>query len=397
MKFGHSVLSCASAALLLGLASPGIEAAVISWQTGPVYSGVSGADAIRVNGNSLQAVNLGSTSGLTVITNGQSLTFSAADKLDAGFFNSGSPGTSSASFNTIIDQTDFNSANTTVSNFFTGLIPGIQYQVQLFASDSRPCCNTRTQFFSDGVGNNSPTITQGTFTSVLGTFTADASTQALGLFANSNNPVISAYTVREVSAPGTKVKLFDEDVNGNTNGWSGWGGSLAAPYLNLLPLAGDIDNPALTNATTVPNAINLLDGEVPFANDTAVGTKTFAPVVHEGIYEFHVQVVNWNNAAFGTPAFSFNGLLPDLAVSPAPALGDDQIWRFIYTVPEGSAAIGVPIQLSFGGSTAPGGENFGIDHVLAFYTTTPVPEPATGLLALLGLAGLARRRHRQAV
>lgn len=396
MKFGQRGLFIASAFLALGIVPAGAEAAVISWQSGPVYSGPTGFQAIQTNGNALQAINAGGGAPVVVNPAGLNITFTPANPLP-GTFTSGSPGTSDAGFNSVIDTTNFNGTNTTISNFFTGLIPGIKYQVQLFASDSRGCCNTRTQFFSDGVGNNSPTITQGAFTSVLGTFTADASTQALGLNASSANPILNAYTVREVSAPGTTVKLIDENVEGNINGWTGWGGPLSAPYLNLLTLAGDIDNPALTNATTVPNAINLLDGDVPFANNTEVGTKTFASVVHEGTYEFHVQVVNWSNAPFGTPAFGFNGLTPDLAIAPAPALGDDQIWRFLYTVADGSPIIGQPIQLSFGGSTAPGEENFGIDHVLAFYTSPSIPEPATCMLGLLGLAGLASRRRRMAV
>jgi hypothetical protein len=80
------------------------------------------------------------------------------------------------------------------------LTPGREYQIQLFASDARGCCSTRTQFFTDGAGNNSPTFTQGTFTSIVGTFTADASFQNIGISASSNAPILDAFVVRDVTA-----------------------------------------------------------------------------------------------------------------------------------------------------------------------------------------------------
>jgi len=178
-------------------AAAAASAAPISWQLGPTFNGPNGFQAIQTNGTLVEAGNLGSEAPLMV----SGINFVPVDKLNQGFFGSGSPGTSNANWNTIIDSTDWHGTNVVLPNFFTGLIPGNTYQAQLFASDSRTCCGFRTQFFSDGLGNNSPTITQNTFTSVIGTFTADAATQALGLTAFQNNPILNAYVLRDVTMP----------------------------------------------------------------------------------------------------------------------------------------------------------------------------------------------------
>jgi len=78
------------------------------------------------------------------------------------------------------------------------------YQLQLFASDARELWSSRVQYFSDGLGNDSPSFTQNTFTSIVGTFEADAETQDLGLFAEpGSDTILEAYVLRLVPEPST--------------------------------------------------------------------------------------------------------------------------------------------------------------------------------------------------
>lgn len=183
-----------------------VEAASITWSNGPNFGGAEGFKSIDTTGSLVEAVNLGSTGPLTVDPTGLNIRFTPEDKLDEPFFSSGSPGSNDTAWNTIINETDTNLSNGTFDNFFTDLTVGQKYQVQLFASDTRLAGNipTRTQYFHDGLGNQSSTFVQSSFTSIIGTFTADATTQSLGIWASSNgiggnNPILNAYVLRDIT------------------------------------------------------------------------------------------------------------------------------------------------------------------------------------------------------
>jgi hypothetical protein len=191
-----------------------LQAAATTWYTGPTYGGASGFLAILTNGAPAQAVDFSTNASgtLTVDPSGLNITFQ--EQLIAGPFLSGSPGSTDANWNTIIDESNYWTSDFFLPGFFSGLTIGNTYQVQLFASDTRTCCSARTQFFRDGLGNSSPTITMGTFTSVVGVFTADAATQDLGLTSNSSYPSLNAYVLRDttgsngVPEPGTTLLGF---------------------------------------------------------------------------------------------------------------------------------------------------------------------------------------------
>src|SRR5205085_7322819 len=136
-------------ALCLGtvlFGSGAAHASAIAWSLGPIFSGLTGYNAILTNGTVVAAVDAGPSSGsLTVAPKG--ITFTGADVLDQGSFASGSPGSNDANWNSIIDSADWNGTNTVLPSFLSGLIVGRSYQIQLFASDTRTCCAARTQFF----------------------------------------------------------------------------------------------------------------------------------------------------------------------------------------------------------------------------------------------------------
>ncbi len=193
----------ALAVSLMGAASA-VQAADISWAVGPSFNGASGFQAILTNGTLVDAVDIGSGAvSRTVDPGGLNVTFRVVDpSFLAGFiFDAGSPNSTDAGWNAVIDDADWNGAGDhTVANFLTGLSVGETYQLQLFASDSRGCCNGRTSRFGDGNAHFSATVVQGSFTSLVGTFVADASSQALEFDTSSNAPILNAYVLRQTSA-----------------------------------------------------------------------------------------------------------------------------------------------------------------------------------------------------
>lgn len=197
-----------TAATIFCLAGNAVEAASISWTTGSNFGGPNGYQAIDTTGTLVDAVNFGNTGPQTVDPNGLNTTFrtvgAANSPLNQYIFNSGSPNSTDTAWNTINNQTDWGWGNRVFNNFFTGLELGKQYQVQLFASDNRGSIGNRTQYFYDGLGNQSATFTQNTFTSIIGTFTADATTQALGIWTSSNAPILNAYVLRDLSPTNTE-------------------------------------------------------------------------------------------------------------------------------------------------------------------------------------------------
>jgi hypothetical protein len=201
----HSSLLTAGllAAVVAGF-SGRAEAAVITWQVGPNFSGSTGFQAISTNGSLVEAVNLANPADgpLTVDPSGLNITFTATDaKLNQGAFGSGSPGSTDAAWNSIINSTDWAGGSPLIPNFFSGLTVGQQYQVQLFASDTRGGGDSAaTLSFRDEFNNFSPGVVAGSFTSVLGTFTANATTQTLGV-SSSTNAILNAYVLRAVPEP----------------------------------------------------------------------------------------------------------------------------------------------------------------------------------------------------
>ena len=180
------------------------QAASIAWSNGPNYNGANGFQGILTNGSLVAAYDLGTSPSappLTVDPSGLNITFTPIDSpfFTAYNFNSGSPGSTDAAWNTIVDTTEWTASNFSAPAFLSGLTAGRSYQVQFFASDSRSCCDTRTSWFSDGVGAPSTPVVQGSFTSVVGTFVADAGSQTINFFANSQAPILSAYVLRDIT------------------------------------------------------------------------------------------------------------------------------------------------------------------------------------------------------
>jgi PEP-CTERM motif len=203
-KVGRVLGLCFGAALFSGAA----EGAFIGWTVGPAYDGFSGFNAIQTNGTLVAAIDIASSGSLTVDPGGLNITFLAAGNPLGGFtFDGGDPGSTDANWNTIVNSADFCGCGTKLfPNFLSGLTIGNTYQIQLFANDSRGCCSARSQYYDDGLGNNSPIVVQGSFLSTMGVFTADASSQAINFNLVPGNPgdpnalVLSAYVLRDITS-----------------------------------------------------------------------------------------------------------------------------------------------------------------------------------------------------
>ncbi|AEJ02715.1 PEP motif putative anchor domain protein [Nitrosomonas sp. Is79A3] len=191
-------------AVLLGLAAAvPVSAADISWSTGPTFNGPNGHLGILTNGSLVEAINLAGAPGasITVDPGGLNITFSTINSpfYPNSWSSAGNGGNTDAAWGTILNTFEWISgSNPTISNFLSGLTTGHQYQLQLFAARS-DCCGTRTASFSDGAGHTSDAVRGDSYTSIVGNFTADALTQTLQLIDSSNNPILNAYVLRDVT------------------------------------------------------------------------------------------------------------------------------------------------------------------------------------------------------
>ncbi len=123
----------------------------------------------------------------------------------------------------------------TVGYVLNQLSPGHIYQVQLIpVADARACCAGRTYEPDDGQGNYTTgvSVARGDFASIVGTFVADASTQAigwrsLGESTGNNDPGLSGIVVFRVVSPN------DSDGDGLSDEWES--------FYDLDPDASDSD------------------------------------------------------------------------------------------------------------------------------------------------------------
>jgi hypothetical protein len=198
-----------SLVLIAVLAAGAASAAEINWALGPSFGGTNGHLGILTNGTLVQAIDLGGTgSAITVDPTGLNLTFT---RVDSPAFNASVADSSfgflnnigDAGWKAIIDTAEYNSADVSAATFLSGLTAGNTYQVQFFSGRSYPGLDSRLLKYGDGLGNFSPAVSMGqnVFTSMVGTFVADAATQHIVFDENVNLPTLNAYVLRDVTAP----------------------------------------------------------------------------------------------------------------------------------------------------------------------------------------------------
>jgi hypothetical protein len=154
-----------------------------------------GAGPVIINGIAFTQVGAAGIPGLLTHS------FSSGPNFGAAAFPGG---TGSTGLDNLLNSHSWHPGNpVTAMVTLEGLTIGAPYQVQVIgAGDTRACCAARTYEPDDGLGNfgTGATIQRGMFQSIVGTFTADATTQtfqwrSLNDAAGNNDPSMSGLVV----------------------------------------------------------------------------------------------------------------------------------------------------------------------------------------------------------
>jgi hypothetical protein len=204
MPTATTMIRILTATALAAATAPALSAS-ISWSTGPTFNGPNGHLGILTNGFLVEAVSLrgGAGGSVTVDPAGLNISF---DVVNSAAFNiswssAGTAGSSDAGWGSILTHFEQQSgSNVTAPDFLSGLTVGNTYQVQFFAARS-DCCATRTAAIGDGAGNLSAAVQHGSYTSIVGSFVASATTQTIQFIDSTSNPILNAYVLRDLTAP----------------------------------------------------------------------------------------------------------------------------------------------------------------------------------------------------
>lgn len=182
------------------VASP-VSAATITW--GPVQNTTAPAVTDIVNtGTTVQAINYGPSSG-TVTVNGVVFTNSAAD---VGNWWDPGPYSGDPDYDTIFAGAKVLAFGAGVTGTLTlsGLTIGQHYRIQLInIHDQRLCCGARSYEIDDESADyvGAPVMTRNLGGNVVGTFTADATTQVIRMRSlggvDNNDPALAAWVLSE--------------------------------------------------------------------------------------------------------------------------------------------------------------------------------------------------------
>jgi hypothetical protein len=164
-----------------------LRAANITWSSTDFNVG-----NLNLGGTVVQAINFGTTS-QTVTIGGSTATFVASSTLSPphlGFPSANDTAAGAPTYTNVVGNQPlinvlmahaFNGPEDVQSLTIPGLITGQMYELQAFMSDTRttgtPTLNAAPFHLSDGNGNDSPGATRGSGTILVGTFTANATTQ----------------------------------------------------------------------------------------------------------------------------------------------------------------------------------------------------------------------------
>ncbi|VGO18843.1 hypothetical protein [Pontiella sulfatireligans] len=200
---------------VLGIGS--VHAASINWTDGASFNGDDNQNNISLEGVLVKAANLGGNEGnLDVLvdngTSTETITFVDDNALfPQSAFNVPTPDTSDANWNKVITRADYKNSSPFPFSL-TDLLVGQEYQVEFFVWDTRSSSSNRTFSIDDGVGIPSATHTQGDGVSVIGTFTASATTQTFQITQSANAPTMNAYVLRAVGGIDPQLLFTPSDT-----------------------------------------------------------------------------------------------------------------------------------------------------------------------------------------
>ncbi|MCH1507256.1 MAG: lamin tail domain-containing protein [Verrucomicrobiales bacterium] len=242
-------------AFLLWTMFPIVHGAPIAWQTPFNISDVSD---ISTNGTLIEAKNAtNNNASPTVSVDGEMITFEDMEfgiGAAAGNFYTGDGGDSgNADLNTVLNSHVWTGNDWDFA--LTGLTAGTAYQIQLIGGgDTRGCCSSRNQRAGDDESpeNISNDYSRSGVGSVIGTFTADGTSQTIRILRGNDNgvdPSMSGYILRETSpatpeAP-TSLTLSNTDLAPSTPA-----GTLIGTLTTVDPNADDMHTYSLVSPDT---------------------------------------------------------------------------------------------------------------------------------------------------
>jgi len=395
-----------------------LHAASISWTAGP--TSVTSTTDIDTSGTLVHAGTWGGNGSQSVVLASETIPFVArplaSSDGSAGYFQAGgtvvateyahstvySGSTGSAPFDAVMDG--FGYAGPPGRIEIGGLTVGKAYQVQLFQSDDRSCCNTRQILFSDnvtvGAGNETATFLHGSSAYVMGQFTADATTQDVYAHhpTGSVSGLINGYVLRNIASKATVINtsnglqmnrvLSGDPTAVNTTTFSTYdnnGNNIQASYVT-------VTNSALLAALEVD--LGPLGGGQSYQINSATfiaGTVTDDYSQTGNVYttsSYSPATINWNNQP------ETGGVPTGTLLSPGTVSKTSTTWDVLGGVDtfNDTRLFWDPTN-STSAATYSAVTNAGLRLVL---DAEIVPEPSTLVLLAFGLLGLlatGRRRR----
>jgi autotransporter-associated beta strand protein len=258
--------------MMAGLfAVPVLHAAGITWNT-PVT--ISGDTDVATSGALVYAYdesNLGATVNTVAFAAGSSTTSlgggnvtlsgvtGGVDNSGFGAVNSAPMNTLSGSYSNILKGGAWTSSATTVTVTLNNLTSGHQYLVQIWVDDSRSYGSGRTETVTSSGGNtvtlsyNSTGGTGGVGKYAIGTFTANATTQAFTLSGNTSSQ-LDTIQVRDITGgffSGASGTVWDASTT------SDWGTTSGGPYAQTWSAASGGSSYAPATFEGTANTVNV--------------------------------------------------------------------------------------------------------------------------------------------
>ena len=432
MSTKRKMLTVVMVIAAVGLLTTSAPAAAISWTMGDIDGlGGQGDLAVSTNGTLIEAANFG-PAGVPALTTVNSVPFTGINFAGGGSptnltgltYNTGSSGVGTSTggnIDTLTDTIAFQSGVDPQSGALSGLAVGKTYQAQFFLAHTNTANRTLTITAGDAVTLR----TRDPSRYASGTFTADATTQAITFDANTGSQFMNAYQLREIpplpSAAGALQVQFKQSASAiDQAGWTQITGG--SPPLAATISGGEFNgtdiNAAGTHVRSHPHhsdyfLVNHTDGYLDSLLSGGILTNTSASDITltlTGLADGKYSITTYHHTPYRrTNGAEFDVLLTDATVTDS-LVHDDVPISYGKTVTTADlAALVTDFEVSGGSITTltfspkAGFDSGGGDHLnlngfeLRPVLATDIPEPST--MALLGLAacglgGCVKRRRR---
>lgn len=351
-----------------------------------VNSNLTGISDLNLTGTLLTA---GNAVGGNINVGG--IDFGAAGNVLGSGFGDSNPANAigDANFDALLDTSSFGNTSFT----FVGLIPGEDYHGQLFFSDNRGCCSTRTVTVNDGGANSVTTAAIGTPQLVDLSFTADATSQSLNI-SGSAVGYLAGFQLRadtDIVPNGTPIG------NRIVSMLQASDGAQNVFYSNQVAMRGGIANSVEVFNQGVGGTFQMFQlrptataGEFEVIYDSGVMTTLGGP-----IGAMDILFPNGETSVMDGDIFAHFGRGIPFNIGSVLQEGDGGINRLLINFPADLSNVTIGNTITLDGNTG-GLPVFNQAREYAWAVNVAVPEPTTALLGVLGMVGLGLRRRRLA-